>query len=115
MERAGRRGTSREQGALFTSGLCSTKQAAGGDLSAAAEAAGVAATLLLAKLGATCICLGSGLAGGVFAPSLFLGAASGVWCHALLAALLPPEIPLDAVAAYAVVGAAATVTAVIGG
>ena len=86
----------------------------------------------------------------MFAPSLFLGAATGVWCltptltptlslrlrlslsltlaltltptptltltrcHAGLAALLPSDLPLDAVAAYAVVGAAATVSSVVG-
>ena len=40
------------------------------------------ASLLLAKLLATSFCLGSGLVGGTFAPSLFLGAVLGGACRA---------------------------------
>lgn len=37
----------------------------------------MALILLVAKLAATAICIGSGMSGGIFAPSLFLGAALG--------------------------------------
>lgn len=40
-------------------------------------AMGFAVVLLLAKIAATSICIGSGMSGGIMAPSLFLGAALG--------------------------------------
>jgi len=64
--------------------------------------------LLACKLGATCLTLGSGGSGGVFAPSLFLGATSGALFGVALqsAALLPTA---SSPAAYALVGMAALV------
>lgn len=66
-------------------------------------------TLLLAcKLIATCLTLGSGGSGGVFAPSLFLGAATGAAVGVALEwiGLLPAD---GSPAAYALVGMAAVV------
>ncbi|GAB4552789.1 MAG: chloride channel protein [Phycisphaerales bacterium] len=66
--------------------------------------------LVVCKCLATCFTLGSGGSGGVFAPSLFLGAASGAACGALLDLLgvLPAG---SSPAAYALVGMAAVVAA----
>lgn len=60
------------------------------------------ATLVLLKLLATCITLGSGGSGGVFAPGLFMGAMLGATYGSILHQLFPsiPIIP----AAYALVG-----------
>ncbi len=63
--------------------------------------------LLLAKLMTTSACVGSGMSGGIFAPSLFLGAALGaIIGH--LALLIWPDSPLSA-AHYALVGMGAVV------
>lgn len=66
--------------------------------------------LVLAKCLATCFTLGSGGSGGIFAPSLFLGAASGALVGSLFESLgwLPPG---SSPAAYALVGMAAVVAA----
>jgi len=66
------------------------------------------AVLLVAKLLATCFTLGTGGSGGVFAPSLFLGAAAGGVFGVLLESLglLPAG---GSPAAYALVGMAAVV------
>lgn len=63
--------------------------------------------LLLAKLITTSACVGSGMSGGIFAPSLFLGAALGsmIGC---LAQLIWPDTPLSP-AHYALVGMGAVV------
>jgi CIC family chloride channel protein len=63
--------------------------------------------LLLAKLITTSACIGSGMSGGIFAPSLFLGAALGsaIGC---LAQLIWPDTPLSP-AHYALVGMGAVV------
>jgi len=76
-----------------------------------AELAASAATLIVAKLVATCVCIGSGVVGGIFAPCLFLGAATGVAFHGSLVALLP-SLPLDSTSVCAVIGAAATLSSV---
>lgn len=63
--------------------------------------------LLLCKLAATCLSLGSGASGGIFSPSLFIGASLGGAFGALLVALFPDaglSIP-----AFAIVGMAAVV------
>ena len=89
-----------------------------------------ALALLVVKLGATALCLGSGLVGGTFAPSLFLGAVLGVACCAAagptldaaatalpaglgssLAGALPHLTSADS-PAFAMIGAAATLAAV---
>jgi CIC family chloride channel protein len=67
--------------------------------------------LLVAKIVGTCLTLGSGGAGGVIAPSLFIGAVTGgvlglLLHHAGLSATLPPH-------AYALVGMAAVLAAVV--
>lgn len=68
--------------------------------------------LALLKLVATCLTLGSGASGGIFSPSLFMGAAAGAafghLCHALIPGLDMP------VAAFAVAGMAATVAGTTG-
>jgi CIC family chloride channel protein len=68
----------------------------------------MAMVLLLAKILATIITLGSGGSGGIFAPSLFMGAmlgqAFGVIVHALFPAITAPS------GAYALVGMAAFFT-----
>ncbi len=63
--------------------------------------------LFVAKLAATTISLGSGASGGIFSPSLFMGAAIGGGFAALLQAMhvpLPVSVPV-----YAMVGMAAMV------
>jgi CIC family chloride channel protein len=83
----------------------------------AADGAGVAGVrvtivflglLALAKVVATCLTLGSGGSGGVFAPSLFLGAAVGACFGTVLdrAGVIPEG---GSPAAYALVGMAAVV------
>ncbi len=66
-----------------------------------------AVLLLLAKLITTSACVGSGMSGGIFAPSFFLGAALGsmIGC---LAQLIWPDTPLSP-AHYALVGMGAVV------
>jgi len=68
----------------------------------------VVIVLTLCKLLATCFTLGSGGSGGVFAPSLFMGAAGGAAVGELLDAinLLPDK---SSPASYALVGMAAVV------
>lgn len=68
---------------------------------------GVALALLAGKLLATTISLGSGASGGVFSPSLFMGAALGVALSAAIK-LVFPEAPISPVAC-AVVGMGAVV------
>ena len=63
--------------------------------------------LLLAKLVTTSACVGSGMSGGIFAPSLFLGAALGSMIGSL-AQLIWPDMPLSP-AHYALVGMGAVV------
>lgn len=66
--------------------------------------------IVVCKCVATCFTLGSGGSGGVFAPSLFLGAAAGALCGVVLDSigLLPEQ---SSPAAYALVGMAAVVAA----
>ncbi len=65
-------------------------------------------TLLVIKLVATAISLGSGLVGGMFAPAMFLGACLGTLYGQLLAAMLPDGVVnIAAPPAYAMVGMAA--------
>jgi CIC family chloride channel protein len=67
------------------------------------------ALLLFAKPIATAASVGSGSPGGVFTPSLFLGAALGACMGGLFGRLLPGHVaPLGA---YALVGMAAVVAA----
>lgn len=63
--------------------------------------------LLVAKLITTSACVGSGMSGGIFAPSLFLGATLGS-IFGSLAAIIWPETPLSP-AHYALVGMGAMV------
>ena len=65
--------------------------------------------LLLAKLAATSLTLGSGGSGGVFAPSLFFGASLGGSIGAMLHIWLPGEVANTG--SYALVGASAVVAA----
>ncbi len=65
---------------------------------------GLLVVLLVTKLLATAISLGSGLVGGIFAPALFLGASLGEVYGKLLSLVIP--LPL-APPAYAMVGMAA--------
>ena len=68
--------------------------------------------LLAAKMAATAISLGSGFGGGVFSPSLFLGAMMG-GSYGLVAASIFPELASDQ-GAYTIVGMAAVAGAVLG-
>ena len=70
---------------------------------------GVLLVLLVAKLVAVCITLGSGGSGGVFAPSLFLGATLGGAVGLLVEQWLPGTA--GPVGAYALVGMGAVVAA----
>jgi chloride channel protein, CIC family len=72
-------------------------------------AAGYAAALLLGKLVATCVSVGTGSSVGSFAPALFLGAALGSVFHHLGEGLFGAA-PVDA-GALALVGAAAVLAA----
>jgi chloride channel protein, CIC family len=67
------------------------------------------AVLLLAKLAVTAVSIGGGFPGGVFAPSLFLGAALGDAYGAVIQGLFPAL--LIAPQAYAMVGMAAVLAA----
>ena len=66
-----------------------------------------AVLLLLTKLVTTSACVGSGMSGGIFAPSLFLGAALGSMIGSM-AQLMWPDMPLSP-AHYALVGMGAVV------
>jgi chloride channel protein, CIC family len=71
------------------------------------SAAGLLALLFLCKLGATSVSLGSGSSGGIFSPSLFMGATIGGAFASALAALgvpLPVSVP-----SFAMVGMGAMV------
>jgi CIC family chloride channel protein len=63
--------------------------------------------LLVAKLLATAGSVGSGVPGGIFTPSLFLGAALGT----IIAALAARVVPIGATGGYALVGMAAVLAA----
>jgi CIC family chloride channel protein len=68
---------------------------------------GLLALLVIGKLLATSLSLGSGSSGGIFSPSLFLGATIGAAFAGVLQALHPP-FPVNA-AAFAMVGMGAMV------
>lgn len=68
--------------------------------------------LAAAKLLATVICLGSGFGGGVFSPSLFIGAMIG-GAFGVVAAIPFPDLA-SSLGAYTVVGMGATAAAVFG-
>ncbi len=70
-------------------------------------AAGFLLLLYLCKLLATTVSLGSGASGGIFSPSLFMGATLGGSFAALIAAILP-GLPIS-VPAFAMVGMGAMV------
>jgi CIC family chloride channel protein len=67
------------------------------------------AMLLLAKIAAVCLTLGTGGSGGVFAPSLVMGAMAGGMLGAAMNALFPGSV--GPVGAYALVGMGAMVAA----
>ena len=67
----------------------------------------IAAALFLAKLMATALTLGAGGSGGIFAPSLFLGASAGFFIGQIFNVLLPGMV--NAPQAYALVGMGALV------
>jgi chloride channel protein, CIC family len=71
------------------------------------SAAGLLALLFVAKLGATTVSLGSGSSGGIFSPSLFLGASlGGAFASALTLLHLPLPISIPA---FAMIGMGAMV------
>jgi CIC family chloride channel protein len=70
---------------------------------------GVAAALLILKLLATSLTLGSGGSGGVFAPSLFMGAMLGAAFQMLMVTIFPGIVA--PAGAYALVGMAAVFSA----
>ena len=63
--------------------------------------------LFVAKLLATCVCLGSGSSGGIFSPSLFMGASLGAALAMVLHLL--HAIPAGQTSSFAMVGMAAMV------
>lgn len=73
---------------------------------------GLLAALLLAKLAATAISLGSGLAGGVFGPALVLGAMLGGLFGFAIGDLSPSLASVPGI--YALVGMGALASAVLG-
>ncbi len=68
----------------------------------------MAMTLLVAKVAATSICIGSGMSGGIFAPSLFAGAMLGVLTGDI-AQMIWPDVGLSP-GHYALVGMGAVVS-----
>jgi len=75
------------------------------------------AQLCIVKAMVTAICFGSGLVGGTFAPSLFLGATAGAFYQKVLIILSSLPVlsfftTISAAPAYAMVGAAAVLAAV---
>ena len=68
--------------------------------------------LIIAKTAATAICLGSGFAGGVFSPSLFIGAMVG-GAFGVLATQAFPELS-SGHGAYTIIGMGAVAGAVLG-
>ena len=68
----------------------------------------MAVILLLFKLMATCLCIGSGMSGGIFAPSLFLGATLGT-CVGIMANQLFPLYGINPIF-YALAGMGAVVS-----
>ncbi len=71
------------------------------------------ALLVLVKLVAVCLTLGSGFSGGIFAPALFLGGMLGGAFGAVMHLLFPAST--GAVGAFAMVGMSAMVGAATGG
>ncbi len=68
--------------------------------------------LIVAKTAATAICLGSGFAGGVFSPSLFIGAMVG-GAYGVIATQAFPELS-SGHGAYTIIGMGAVAGAVLG-
>jgi CIC family chloride channel protein len=68
--------------------------------------------LVVLKTAATAITLGSGFSGGVFSPSLFIGAMTG-GAFGIIAATMFPELAAGS-GAYAIVGMSAVAAAVLG-
>ncbi len=85
-----------------------------GDLSAALAgklAWPIAGVLLATKLAATVACYGTGGCGGIFSPTLFFGAMTGLAVAGLVQTVMP--MPADVVAILAIVGMSATLGAVV--
>lgn len=70
------------------------------------------ALLLVAKIAATALCLGFGFVGGVFSPSLLIGALFGALAGLLLLPIVPGSA--DSLSVYAICGMAAVTSPVIG-
>ncbi|NNE83931.1 MAG: chloride channel protein [Alphaproteobacteria bacterium] len=68
--------------------------------------------LIVAKIAAVAICIGFGFGGGVFSPSLFLGAMVGGAFGIIAGGIFPDQF--SGVAAYALIGTAALAGAVMG-
>ena len=69
--------------------------------------------LLVVKLLLTAISSASGFVGGIFAPSIFLGAVLGSLYGQAIASFLPDSIPIAASPAYALVGMAAVLAGTV--
>lgn len=69
--------------------------------------------LLVIKLALTAISSASGFVGGIFAPSIFLGAVLGSLYGQAIASFLPASIPIAASPAYALVGMAAVLAGTV--
>lgn len=75
------------------------------------DALAVVAVLLGAKIVATLASVGSGTPGGIFTPSMFMGAAFGSAFGEFAASLLGTVVPIGSQGSYALVGMAAVVAA----
>ncbi|OIP77102.1 MAG: chloride channel protein [Oscillatoriales cyanobacterium CG2_30_44_21] len=69
--------------------------------------------LLVIKLLLTAISSASGFVGGIFAPSIFLGAVLGSLYGQAIASFLPDSVPIAASPAYALVGMAAVLAGTV--
>ena len=69
--------------------------------------------LLVTKLLLTAVSSASGFVGGIFAPSIFLGAVLGSLYGQAIAFILPASIPIAASPAYALVGMAAVLAGTV--
>lgn len=71
---------------------------------------GLLGVLLLAKLLATCVTLGSGGSGGIFAPSLFLGAVTGGFFGTIVHQMFPAVTATSGAYALVMMGAVVAAT-----
>ena len=80
------------------------------EILAGQNAAGALAAVLLAKMAASIVCVGSGFRGGLFSASLFLGAALACVLHGVVVVpLLGPDAPIELTVVAGMAGVAASI------